>query len=194
MVRETGHVIPKTFKMVLNTSLLNTEQYKVCIKGKVEQSWERSCGVVAIEKGAFWSPSTTVIIFTLLQVDLSKMFLSNIKNYKVWRFLWYVTNFMFSIFIFFISVSSCLYAHTNIYIYIYITYIYIYIYKYVRQGKMKWIRQICWKINGRKNLFCVDENLFFFFADMCFDLNNFAFSGQICLLHHRILVWTIFSN
>ena len=37
-----GRVIPKTLKMVLDTSLLNTQQYKVCIKGKVEQSWERS--------------------------------------------------------------------------------------------------------------------------------------------------------
>ena len=37
-----GCVIPKTLKMVLNTSLFNTEQYKVCIKGKVEQSRERS--------------------------------------------------------------------------------------------------------------------------------------------------------
>ena len=37
-----GHVIPKTFKMVLDTSLLNTQQYKVCMKGEVEQSRERS--------------------------------------------------------------------------------------------------------------------------------------------------------
>ena len=37
-----GHVIPKTLKMVLDTSLINTQQYKVRIKGKVEQSWERS--------------------------------------------------------------------------------------------------------------------------------------------------------
>ena len=37
-----GHVIPKTLKMVLDTSLLNTQQYKVCINGKVEQSRERS--------------------------------------------------------------------------------------------------------------------------------------------------------
>ena len=28
--------------MVLDTSLLNTQQYKVCMKGEVEQSWERS--------------------------------------------------------------------------------------------------------------------------------------------------------
>ena len=37
-----GHVISKTLKMVLDTSLLNTQQYKVHIKGKVEQYRERS--------------------------------------------------------------------------------------------------------------------------------------------------------
>ena len=37
-----GRVIPKTLKMVLNTSLLNTQQYKVRIIGKVEQSGEMS--------------------------------------------------------------------------------------------------------------------------------------------------------
>ena len=37
-----GGVTPKTLKMVLDTSLLNTQQYKVRIKGKVEQSRERS--------------------------------------------------------------------------------------------------------------------------------------------------------
>ena len=38
----TGRVIPKTLKMVFDTSLLNTQQYKVRIKGKVDQSRERS--------------------------------------------------------------------------------------------------------------------------------------------------------
>ena len=37
-----GRVISKTFKMVLDTFLLNTQQFKVRIKGKVEQSKERS--------------------------------------------------------------------------------------------------------------------------------------------------------
>ena len=48
--------------MVLDTTLLNTQHYKVRIKGKVEQSREKSSalGVVAIEKGTFWSPSKTV--------------------------------------------------------------------------------------------------------------------------------------
>ena len=39
---DPGRVIPKTLKMVLDTSLLNTQQYKVRIKGKVEQSREMS--------------------------------------------------------------------------------------------------------------------------------------------------------
>ena len=38
----TDQVIPKTSKMVLNTTLLNTKHYKVRIKCKVEQSRERS--------------------------------------------------------------------------------------------------------------------------------------------------------
>ena len=37
-----GGVILKTLKMVLDTSLLNTQQYMVRIKGKVEQSREKS--------------------------------------------------------------------------------------------------------------------------------------------------------
>ena len=45
--------------MVPGTSLLNTPHYKVCIKGKMEQSKEKCShpplhlSVVAIEKGAF---------------------------------------------------------------------------------------------------------------------------------------------
>ena len=37
-----GRVIPKNLEMLLDTSLLNTQQYKVRNKGKVEKSWERS--------------------------------------------------------------------------------------------------------------------------------------------------------
>ena len=37
-----GRVIPKTQKLVLDASLLNTLYYKVRIKGKVEQSKESS--------------------------------------------------------------------------------------------------------------------------------------------------------
>ena len=65
-----GRVIPKTLKMVLDTFLLNTQQYKVRIKSKVEQSSEMCpplhIGVVAIEKGAFWWPLTAVANFYLI--------------------------------------------------------------------------------------------------------------------------------
>ena len=37
-----GRAMPKTQKMVLDATLLNTQHYKVRIKGKVEQSRERS--------------------------------------------------------------------------------------------------------------------------------------------------------
>ena len=53
--------IPETQKMILDTSLLNTQHYKVQIKGKVEQSKDRTSTLplhlraVAIEKGAFGS-------------------------------------------------------------------------------------------------------------------------------------------
>ena len=60
-----GQVIPKTQKMVFDATLLNTQHYKVSIKGKVEQSRE---GVVPFAipqcsscwKGAFRIPSTRV--------------------------------------------------------------------------------------------------------------------------------------
>ena len=39
----SGRVIPKIQKMVLDAALLSTQQYKVRIKGKVEQSWKWSC-------------------------------------------------------------------------------------------------------------------------------------------------------
>ena len=49
--------------MVLDTSLLNSQHYNVHIEGKVEQSREKSLGVVMIEKGAFGLPLTIVTNF-----------------------------------------------------------------------------------------------------------------------------------
>ena len=64
----TGRVISKTQKMVLDASLLNTQHYKVRIKGKwsnpgkgvASSTTTWPLGVLTIEKGAFGSPSTTV--------------------------------------------------------------------------------------------------------------------------------------
>ena len=67
-----GRVIPKTQKIVFDVSLLDTQRYQVWIKGKVEQSRERSSalhlGVVVIEKAAFGSPSTTIDYFDPMRV------------------------------------------------------------------------------------------------------------------------------
>ena len=56
-----GHVIPKTQKMVLDAALLNTQHYKVQIKGIVKQSRKvvalpPHLGVVVIEQGDFGHP------------------------------------------------------------------------------------------------------------------------------------------
>ena len=70
-----GRVIPKTQKMVLDTSLLKTQYYKIRIKGKVEQSRKGAAPPlhfceVAIEKGDFRSPSATVTNFTFTYIQL----------------------------------------------------------------------------------------------------------------------------
>ena len=76
-----GCVIPKTLKMVLDTSLLNTQQCKVRIEGNSgairgkEQHPPLHLGVVASEKGAFWSPSTTFANFTLYYLQIIKYIL-----------------------------------------------------------------------------------------------------------------------
>ena len=67
-----GQLIPKTQKMVLHASLLNTQYYKVRAKGKVERP-PLYLGVVAIEKGAFGSPAPTV-------VKLLYLFFTNLKG------------------------------------------------------------------------------------------------------------------
>ena len=65
--------------MVLDVALLSTQHYKVRIKGNVEQSWWWSSalpytlGVVAIEKGAFGSPSIKVANFTYILYFLLEM-------------------------------------------------------------------------------------------------------------------------
>ena len=73
-----GRVIPKTQTMVPDAALVNTQHYKVRVKDKVEQSRElsskhlhRHLGVVAIEKGAFGSPSTKVADFTYLYIYIT---------------------------------------------------------------------------------------------------------------------------
>ena len=58
----SGRVIPKTLKMVFDTLLLNTQQYKVRIKGKVEQSRERSSALSYSRCSSYWKGSLLVAL------------------------------------------------------------------------------------------------------------------------------------
>ena len=55
-------VIPKTQKMVLDASLLNTQYYKVQIKGKVDQSSERSSASPTSQCSSYRKGSLQVIL------------------------------------------------------------------------------------------------------------------------------------
>ena len=57
-----GRVIPKTQKMVLDASLLNTQHYKVWIKGKVEQSWEGVAPSPTPWCSSYWKGSLQVTL------------------------------------------------------------------------------------------------------------------------------------
>ena len=85
----------KDSELVIDARLINIQHYKVRNKGKVKQSRERSnvplhSGVVAIEKRAFESSSTTV------------------------------TNFTFKYIYVYIYIYIYIYIYTNVYTYIYI--------------------------------------------------------------------------
>ena len=54
-----GRVIPKTLKMALDTSLLNTQ---VHIKGKVEQSRERSSALPIPRCCSYWKGSLLIAL------------------------------------------------------------------------------------------------------------------------------------
>ena len=70
-----GRVIPKTLKMELDTSLLNTQEYRVHIKGKLEQSRERGSALpyTSLEK-----LSNTVADFILHTNNFNKHLLIQI--------------------------------------------------------------------------------------------------------------------
>ena len=102
-----GRVIPKTLKMVLDTSLLNTQQYKVRIEGKVEQSRERIAPSPI--PSSYWKGSLLVALDYGCQLYL------------------YIYIYIY-IYKFFIYIH--IYNYIYIYIIIYHNYVYIYIYIY----------------------------------------------------------------
>ena len=74
-----GRVIPKTQKMVLDASLLNTQHYKVQIKGKVEQSREGVAPSPTLWCSSYRKGSLRVTLNNgrQLYLDIDSMKLSN---------------------------------------------------------------------------------------------------------------------
>ena len=57
-----GCVIPKTLKVVIDTSLLSTQQYKLRIKGTVEQSREKCSAPPTPQCSSYWNGSLLVAL------------------------------------------------------------------------------------------------------------------------------------
>ena len=81
-----GRVITKTQKMVLDAALLNTQHYKVSIKGKWSNPGKKlgsplHLGVVAIDKGAFGLPSTKVANFTYLLFSYLQIYFRHLYSH-----------------------------------------------------------------------------------------------------------------
>ena len=115
-----GRVIPKIQKMVLDASLLNTQHYKVRIKGKVEQSRE----------GVAPSPWCSSYRKGNLRVTLDY---GRQLYFHLYIYIIIIQNIL-------IRIYTYLYLHTHTYIYIciyiiilflYLYYLYIYIYIYI---------------------------------------------------------------
>ena len=128
-----GRVIPKTQKMVLDASLLNTQHYKVRIKGKVEQSRE---GVApsptpwcsSYRKGSLWVTLDYGRQLYFIYIHLCMYIHQYIYIYIYWCM--YIHKWIY--------ISAYIYI-SEYYIYIQENIIYIYIYFHGNQTKpIKW--------------------------------------------------------
>ena len=116
----SGRVIPKTLKMVLDTSLLNTQQYWIRIKGKVEQSRERSSALLynSESSGQLRSPT---LLFNNLSISVFWYLYINLRIFIIYLSIlypsiWYIRNFLRP----FISLFLFLFLFLSLFIYIYI--------------------------------------------------------------------------
>ena len=125
-----GHVIPKILKMVLDTSLRNTQQYEVYIKGKVEQSRERVVPSPTPWCSSYWKGSPLVALDKRLQTLLTvlssvifpaRIFINNFFTLLVSTLTFYQSGFLkdgnivfTSLMIFFIKSTFFLSSYVNV--------------------------------------------------------------------------------
>ena len=92
-----GRVIPKTLKMVLDTSLLNTQHYKVHNKGKIEQSREMNSAPPTSQFISYWKGRLLLALdhscqlyFLIVQVGMTRLKSSvwpNIVGGRIYGFI-----------------------------------------------------------------------------------------------------------
>ena len=136
-----GCIIPKTLKMVLDTSLLNTWQYKVHIEGKVEQSRKRNSTLpyTSVQQLLKREPSgrprlqspTYIYIYIYIYIYKVNISIFIFIYIYIYRFIYMYINICIYIYIcMYIYIHTCICIYICVYMYIN-KYVYIYIYIYV---------------------------------------------------------------
>ena len=113
-----NRVKPKTQKMVLDTTLLNTQHDKVRIKGKVEQSRERCSVLPYTSMCSYWKGSFWIIPDWGCQLYFLYMYIHT--TYKGWYSI--KINQLWSLFFFYYIFFFYFYwtlIHQKLHIYIY---------------------------------------------------------------------------
>ena len=148
-----GRVIPKTQKMVLDASLLNTQHYKVRIKGKVEQSRE---GV---------APSPTPWCSSYRKGSL-RVTLDNGRQlyYYIYKYIYtrryiHINKYVHKLIYIYIYIYAHIYIHIYTHISIYL-FIYIYIYNFIFPTEIALTTKlpdiVIWPDKAKSFLYCVN--------------------------------------
>ena len=83
-----GRVKPKTQKMVLDTVLINTQHYKLRLKGKVDQSreWSSTLSCISVlyllKREPSGHPRLKVANFTYMQFNVNNLY--TVKWFQAW--------------------------------------------------------------------------------------------------------------
>ena len=125
-----GQVIPKTQKMEVDASLLNTQHYKVLIKDKWSSPGKGVAPSTVFQwssfwKGAFRLPSTMVSQFIYLCYNSSmnggNLYLDQHNNIFIFQYFWYLSFLLCTWWLFTHKTSNFgMSAYMCLYIYIYI--------------------------------------------------------------------------
>ena len=90
-----GRVIPKTLKIILDTSLDNTKQHKVRIKGKVEQSRARNKHLPSI---CVYAVLSYIYVLSILIIPPDLYIQHKYNKLYIYIYIYYPSKMCFNIF------------------------------------------------------------------------------------------------